>query len=978
MKGKKHTLWAAGLAAGFAILMGSLSGCLGGPVTADQAADGERPPEQVQQSAAAGEEHKGAADPAVDLSAEASIPPDPQLILGRLQNGLTYYVRSNPEPENRAELRLVVNAGSVLEDEDQLGLAHFLEHMAFNGTERFEKQEIVDYLESIGMSFGPDVNAYTSYDETVYKLQVPTDDPQILETAVKILEDWAHAVTLDPEEVAKERPIIVEEWRLRRGAQARMLDAQYPILFKDSRYAERKPIGELEIIQNAGVEAFRRFYEDWYRPDLMAVIAVGDFDARWIERKIVEHFDSWEAVESPRERMLYPVPSHDGTLYAPATDPEATETRVSLYVKAEPQPQDTVADYRRELVESMYNAMLNERFQELTKQADAPFTAAGSFTSRLVRSMEAYVLAARVRDARIGDSLEVLLTETERLRRYGFTASELQRTKQRYLTWIEQAYRDRDNIDSATFVESFVGNFLEGEPIPDIEFEYRLFQRYVPEIELEEVNRLASELLREDNRVVLVSAPSDEAASVPAEEAVQKLFAEVSAKRIAPYEDTVVDQPLFTAQLSGGTITERSSFPELGFEELRLSNGVRLIYKPTDFKEEQILFSAFSPGGHSLVSDERYVAAVTAANIVDEAGLNGFDAIALQKKLSGKIVSVDPWIGELYEGMRGSTRPQDLETLMQLIYLYFTEPRRDDQAYLAYKQRLLAMVENRESSPMAIFWDTVRSAVAQNHFRSRPWTPEVLSEMDLDLSLQAYRDRFADAGDFTFVFVGNIEAERLESLAVRYLGSLPSVGRSESWRDVEMDPPSGVVEQEVNKGLEPQSRVQVVFGGETDWSLQRRLQLEALKQVLDIALRENVREEAGGSYDIGVDAELNRYPDEEYFVYVGFGCAPEQVEPLTELVFAQIDEIREHGPAEQNVRKVREILRREHEQNLKENEYWLGTLQLAYLNDLDPAVLLDFEQRLQSISAASLQRMAVQLLDPERYVRVVLNPEDRE
>jgi zinc protease len=957
-----------------------LSGCAGQPAADSQvAAATVQPTEQTEaarRSAPSAQATSAAKSPVAPLSLEAEIPIDPQVRLGRLENGLTYYLRPNRQPENRAQLRLVVNAGSLLEDEDQLGLAHFLEHMAFNGTERFQKQEIVDYMESIGMAFGPEVNAYTTYDETVYKLEVPTEDPQIMETAVKILEDWAHRITLDPEEVEKERPIIVEEWRLRRGAETRMRDEQLPILLKDSRYVKRRPIGELDIIRSATAETLRRFYRDWYRPDLMAVVAVGDFDPQRVERTIVDSFSSLQPVDRPRARVSYPVPQQPGTLYAPATDPEATSTRVSLFVKTEPQPQNTIGDYRRELVESMYNTMLNERFQELTKRPDAPFIAAGSFSTRFVRSMEAYVLAARARDARISEALEVLLTETERLRRHGFTASELQRTKERYLTWIEQVYNDRDNIESETLVESLIGHYLEGEPIPDIEFEYRLFQTFIPEITLEEVNSLASQLLKEDNRVVLVNAPESEGAAVPQEAEVKALFASVAGKEILPYRDRVADRPLFTAQLSGGRVADRRSFPELGFQELLLSNGVRVLLKPTDFKEEEILFSAFSPGGNSLVPDDEYVAAVTAADVVQEGGLNGFDAITLQKKLSGKIVSVEPWIGELYEGMRGSARPQDMETLLQLIYMYFTQPRRDEQSYQAYRQQRLAMVENRESSPMAIFWDTVRTVIYQNHFRARPWTAEVLEEMDLDTSLEVYRERFADAGDFTFVFVGNFQPDEVQPLVVRYLGSLPSGGRVETWRDVGMAPPKGIVEREVSKGLEPQSRVQIVFSGETDWSLRSRLQLEAMKQVLDIALRENVREEAGGSYDIGVEAVLNRYPDEEFFVYVGFGCDPDKVEALTGLVFEQILKLREQGPPRKDVDKVREILRREHEQNLKTNDYWLGILQLAYINGLDPRILLDFDSRLASITADTLRRMAVETLDPENYVRVVLDPED--
>ncbi len=911
-----------------------------------------------------------------DLAPGAVLPVDPEVRLGRLDNGLTYYVRANRKPENRAELRLVVNAGSILEDEDQLGLAHFVEHMAFNGTEHFEKQEIVDYLESIGMPFGPEVNAYTTYDETVYLLQVPTEDPEVMETAVQILEDWAHLISFDPEEVNKERPVIVEEWRLGRGAEARLRDRQHPVLFKDSRYAERRPIGEMRIVENAGLLSLRRFYRDWYRPDLMAVIAVGDFDAGWMEELLRRSFGRLQAPESPRERSVYPVPAQTKTLYAPATDPEATSTRVSLYVKSEPQVLETVADYRRELVQFMYNGMLNERLQELARKADASFVTAGSLTRRLIRPLEAYILAARVREARIVESLEVLLTETERVRRYGFTASELARVKESVLTWIERIYRERDNLESEELAGGFTSHFLEQEPIPSVEYEYRLIREYLPRITLEEVNALAQEILGQDNRVVLVSAPESEAAAVPERAEVLALFDEVASRELSPYEDTVLEGPLFTAALDRAELDSETEIAELGLHELKLSNGVRVVLKPTDFKKEQILFAAFSPGGHSRVSEEQYVAAVTACPIVTESGVDGFDSIQLQKMLAGKTVSVDPWIGELYEGMRGSARPEDLETLFQLIYLYFTEPRRDLEGYQAYKQRLQTMVANRASSPEAVFWDTVQTAVSGGHFRRRPWTPAVLEEMDLDVSLAVYRERFADAGDFTFVFTGTFTLQQIRPLAVAYLGSLPASGRLESWRDLGIDPPRGIVEREVRKGIENRSRVEIVFSGGTEWSLERRLELEALKQVLGIALRENVREEAGGSYDIGVAAELNRYPDEEYFVYVGFGCAPEQVESLTALVFEQVADLRRRGPPGEDVAKVREILRREHEQNLRENEYWLGVLQLAYLNDLDPRVLLDFDRRLQNVTTDRLRSLAVETLRPDSYLRVVLYPED--
>jgi zinc protease len=908
---------------------------------------------------------------------EQVLAPDPEVRVGRLDNGLTYYVRANRRPEKRAELRLVVNAGSLLEEEDQRGLAHFVEHMAFNGTENFAKQEIVDYLESIGMSFGPEVNAYTSYDETVYNLVVPTDNPAVLETGVQILEEWAHHISFAPDEVTKERPVIVEEWRLGRGAEARMQEQQLPVLFRGSRYAERRPIGKLEIIETADAQKLLRFYRDWYRPELMAVVAVGDFDPSTVVELIQRRFGGLQGPQAPRERASYAVPPHEETLYAPATDPEATSSRVGIYVKHPVRIVRTEADYRQELVEAMYNGMLNDRFQELARQPEAPIVAAASLTRRLVRASQVYILLARVRDQRIAAALQLLLTEIQRTRLHGFTASELERQKSRLLTGIEQLYKDRENLESESLADACAANFLDGDPLLSVELEYRLFQEQIPGITLEEVDAVTDGLFSEDNRVVLVNAPAGEKAAVPDRQEVLGLFREVAAGPVAPYEDSVSQAPLLAGagELPGGRIVDRSSVAEVGVELWRLNNGVRVVLKPTDFKEEQILFTAFSPGGNSLVSDREFVAALTAAAVVSEGGVNGFPATELRKKLAGKEVTVSPWIGELYEGFRGSTRPEDLETLFQMIYLYATEPRRDGEAFAAFRERIKANIENRQASPLAVFFDEVQRTISQGHFRSRPWSLELLQEMSLDASLRVYRDRFADFGDFTFLFVGSFTPAQLEPLVRRYLGSLPAAGRVESWRDTGVNPPRGVVRREVRKGLEPQSRVEILFTGRTDWSLEEQLRLEALKEALDVRLREQVREEAGGSYDVGVEAQLERYPDQEYIVSVGFGCAPDQVERLSSLVFAQIADFRETGPEDKELIKVRELLLREHEQNLRENEYWLGSLQLVYMNDLDPRELLSFDARVEALSRESLRQTALQLLDPENYIRVVLLPE---
>jgi zinc protease len=903
------------------------------------------------------------------------LPLEPQVSVGKLENGLTWYVRPNRKPEKRAFLRLVVNAGSVLEEEGELGLAHFVEHMAFNGTESFPKMQIVDYLESIGMRFGPETNAFTNYDETVYLLEVPTDDPADVEKGVQILEEWAHRIRFDPEEVAKERPVIVEEWRLGRGADARMFDRQVPVLFRGSRYAERRPIGQVEVIQRADAAALQRFYQRWYRPELMAVVAVGDFDPAWMQDTIRRYFSRLPSSTTPAGRPEYAVPDHQETLYAPATDPEATSSRVSIYIQHPARPVASEADYRRQLLESLYNGLLNSRLEELTKKPDSPLNRAYSFSYRSVRPSQAYVLSARVRDDRIGPALEALLAESERVRRFGFAGSELERLKADVTAYLERAYRDRDNQESADLIGSYVDHFLEGEAAPGIEEEYRLVKKLLPGITVQEVNALGPSLLTETNRVVLANAPESYREKVPSEAEVLALFRDLRTRSLEPYRDAVTDAPLFPGRPAPAAILLRGGVGELGLTEWRLANGARVLVKPTDFKEDQVLFAAFSPGGDSLVPDSSYVSAVTAATIVEESGLGGFDAVQLRKKLAGRSLEVSPWIGELFEGFSGQTRPADLEVLLQLVNLYFTSPRRDEQAYQAYRQRVLTAVANRQASPEAVFQDRVEEILSQGHFRRRPWSTALVEEMKLDSALKVYGERFRDAGDFTFLFVGNITPEALEPLVASYLGTLPGSGRLESWRDVGIRPPGGVVQSTVRKGLEPKSRVEMLFHGSFPWSLENRLRFDALGQVLDIELREAVREEAGGSYDVGAGAQVTRYPTEQFLLFASFGCAPAEVERLSGIVLDKVRLLQTRGPKPEDVTKVREGLRRSYQTDIKTNEYWLQTLQFLAMNGEPARAALDYERWVEGLSVESLRALAAGAVRLDEYLRVVLLPE---
>ena len=920
----------------------------------------------------------GAQDDPAGWDANEPLPIDPLVTVGTLSNGIRYFIRVNERPENRAELRLVVNAGSVLEDEDQQGLAHFAEHMAFNGTRNFPKQELIDYLESIGMRFGPDVNAYTSFDETVYMLTVPTDSAEVLATAFRILEEWAHHVSFDPEEIEKERGVVLEEWRLGRGADARMRDEQFPILFQGSRYAERLPIGKRETLESFDHESLRRYYDDWYRPDLMAVIAVGDFDPDVIRSLIHERFESLPALPEGRPRRVYDVPDHAATLFAVATDAEATETRISVVYKQPVREQGTVGAYRRSLVERLYSAMLNDRLFELTLAEDPPFTGAGTAQGRFVRSSEAYLLAAQVREGEVTDGLEALLTEAERVDRHGFTPAELERHKRDLLRRYEQAYDERAKRNSVVYASEYTRSFLEEEPIPGIEYEFELAKRLLPAIQLSEVNELARQWISERNRVVLLNAPSTEGVAVPDEAELLSIFELVEASEIAAYEDELGDAPLIDAPPEAAAIVSEEFIEEVGVTVWELSNGVRVTLKPTDFKDDEILFRAWSPGGTSLVPDPDYVPAMTAASVVAAGGVGSYSLVELNKVLAGKAVSVRPAVNELYEGLSGRASPRDIETLFQLIYLYFTAPRRDSTAFAAYQSSIQADLENRGSDPEAAFWDTVNVTLAQHHLRRRPATVEKFDEMDLATSFSIYRDRFEDASDFAFVFVGSLDLEGMRPLVQAYLGGLPSTGRVEGWKDIGLDYPEGVVHKIVERGIEPKSLTFLAFNGRFDDTADERYALSSLEDVLRIRLREQLREDLGGTYGVRIDARTRRLPDAEYSFQISFGSDPARVDELVAEALRQLDSLRTGGPTEEEIEKVREAQRRAWETALKENGFWLGQLVARDQHREEYGLILEHEQRFDDLSADLLRAAARRYLDSENYVQITLVPESGE
>lgn len=910
----------------------------------------------------------------VDLSAE--FPPDPDVRIDTLENGLRYYVRRNTEPQDRAELYLALDAGSILETEQQLGLAHFVEHMLFNGTRRFPNEDLIDFLESTGMRFGPDVNAYTSFDETVYTLTIPTDSAAIVQGAFDVLEDWAAYAALSDSMIDKERGVVMEEWRMSdQNAQGRIREELLPVILHDSRYRDRLPIGEPEIIENASYETIRTFYERWYRPDLMAVIAVGDFDPDHFESLIREHFATLPESTDPAPRPAYDVPGHEETLYKVITDPEYPYATVTVYYKQEADRVETIGDFRQRIIARLFNNMLNDRLDEIARRSDAPFLGASVFKGAFVRPATFYGASAQVHEDSLLSGLNAVLTEAARVRQHGFTESELERHKRSMLRAYEQAYVERDKTNSAAFAQEYVAHFLENEPMPGIEREYEAVQNLLPTIEVSDVNALAPELLAEENRAVIAVLPEKEGVEPPTESKLQNVLESVQSKDVEPYVDRMQDEPLISSIPAPVAVTGKRIIEEIGVTEVTLENGVRIVMKPTDFKEDEVRMTAFSPGGSSLVADEEAFEAEVSPQIVVRSGVGAFDRTQLDKALAGKVVSVRPYVSELEEGFSGNASPEDLETLLQLVHLYFTEPRAEGDALASFQNQMRSSLVNRSATPTAVLQDSLQAALYGNDIRRRTPTIEMVDALALDDALRYYKSRFADAADFTFVFAGNFDVDSLTALARQYLGTLPAPDRDETWRDVAPERPEGVVETEVRKGIGEQSYVALVFHGPFDYDREHRYRIRSLSDALSIILRRELREALSGVYNVSVNASPSDRPDESYTFMISFGCDPDRVDELQQAVFDEIERVKEEGPDQDIVATVKEQQRRQRETDKRTNAFWVSVLEFYYSHDEEVLDVLTYEEQIEDLEAEDIREAAEEYLDMDRYVEAVLYPE---
>ena len=903
------------------------------------------------------------------------LPLDPVVRTGKLPNGFTYYIRHNEEPKHRVLLYLVNKAGSVLEDEDQRGLAHFMEHMSFNGTTHFPHNDLVDYLQKAGVRFGADLNAYTSFDETVYQLPIPSDNPALLKGGIEIMRDWAQEATLDPTEIDKERGVVLEEKRLGKGAQERMRRAYWPVLLNNSRYAVRVPIGLDTVLDNFKRPQIYRFYHDWYRPDLQALIIVGDVNADSLVKVVKATFGDLKNPAHERPRTKYTVPLTGKNQFIAVTDKEMPVTVAEVIIKHSQPPLKTAADYRNSIIQGLFNQMLGARYAELSRKADVPFVQGGAEISGLIGGLDSYSASVVAKPGQIEQGFKAVWRETERVKRFGFTATELERAKQAYLNDIEVTLQEKNKTNSQSYVKEYQEYFLQQTAAPGITAEYNLTKNELPGITLAEVNALATAYIKNTDRDILVMAPEKDKNNLPDEVTFNGWLKAVENEKLQPYRDNVSNKPLLAVQPVPGSIISEQQDKMLQITMLTLSNGVKVILKPTIFKNDEILFNGFASGGTSLYSDADYQNAANAGGVIPAGGAGNYSADQMDKYLEGKELGVGPYINERFEGIKGNSTNKDLETALQLVYAYFTEPRKDTAIFNGIIAKSKASLLNRNNDPSSVFNDTVSAVLGNYNYRRTGPSLEKINQINLDRAYQIYKERFADASGFTFTFTGSIDTNVIKPLLEKYLGALPTTNKHEAAKDLNIHAPNGKIEKTVYKGTEPKATVILDFSGKFVYSPDNKVKLDALKECLEIRLLQRLREDESGVYSPGVFANTGKLPQQRYSFVIQFGCAPQNVNKLIASTLDEISKLKTAGPPQENIDKWRVEEKTSRATQMQSNGFWLNYIsgQLQADDMLDE--VNNYDGLLDKVDPAAVKDMANQYLSGDNYIRLVLLPE---
>ena len=906
---------------------------------------------------------------------DAKLPFDKEVKVGKLANGFQYYIRKNTEPEKRVTMYLAMKVGSILETEKELGLAHFLEHMNFNGLKHFPKDQLINYLQKAGVRFGSDLNAYTSFDETVYQLPIPSDDPELLKNGLQVMRDWAQDAMLETDEIDKERGIIMEEMRGGRGAMQRMRDQYMKVMVNGSRYADRSPIGTEEVVMKFDPQLIRDFHKNWYRPELQSLIVVGDVDPVYIENEIKRLFSDMRVEKNPKERTKYTVDLLNKNQFIKVTDPEMTYTVGQILIKHPEDKLETVKDYRRALLKGVYSQMLNSRLSELTQSANPPFLQSGVDISDFIGGLDNFGAYFVSKPGHFVEGFKSIIRELDRVDKFGFTETEFKRAISSYAKGNETSYIERDKRKSDSYVNTYLNHFLNDGIALSNEDSYELTKQLLPSLTLKEVEAIGKEFYVDNNRDVLILAPDSEKEKLPTEENINAWFTDIDKEQLTAYVDQVSELPLLSKEPVKGTVKTEKELAKIGAKELILSNGVKVILKPTTFKNDEILISSFSPGGTSLYSDADYMSANFSANLVNSSGVGQLNTIELQKYMTGKQVGISPFIQERSEGISGSTDKEGLKTAFELIYGYFTEPRIEDDVFQSIMSKQVSNLANRDNDPNFVFSQGIIKTLYGDNIRRNPFSKETLTQVDKQRALEIYKDRFSDASDFTFVIVGSFTEEEIKPYLTDYLAALPSTGRKEMAKDLKIVEPSKGVEKIVNKGKEPKANVSLSIYGDYTYNDQENLNMAAMENVLSNRLLKRLREEESGIYGTRARASYGKNPTPRYSFNVSFGTSIEKYPSLINSTLDEFKKIKASGPSQEDLDKFIIEEKRQYELNVKENRYWLGQIMSAYQLDKDPASSTLYLENLNKVTVQTVKDVANKYLKENQLFKFILLPD---
>lgn len=911
------------------------------------------------------------------------LPIDPNVRYGKLDNGLTYYIRHNNKPEKRADFYIAQKVGSMQEDDSQSGLAHFLEHMAFNGTKHFPgRKTMLTYLETNGAKFGLNVNAYTSFDETVYNLSdIPVTREGLLDSCLLILHDWSGFISLDDKEIDKERPIIKEEWRTRGDAQMRVLEKQLPILYAGSKYANRLPIGKMDIVENFPYDTLRAYYHKWYRPDLQAIIIVGDIDADKVEAKIKTLFADIPKPVNPAKRLYYPVPDNTNPIISVVTDPEASKSTVMYFIKHDVIPdsiRNTKQGYYISIIKNLASQMLNSRLAEIAQKPESPYSMAYSADENFFvsKTKDAWTSIAFSKEGQVQNSLATLIRENERVKKFGFTDSELNRAKSNILKAFENAYNNRNTQMTESYVNEYVQSFTNDDAIPGIEYEYGLLKQIIPSITTETVNAYISDIISDKNVVITVTGPEKDGLVYPTESELLSTFNAVEKENITAYQEEIIDRPLIDKLPTKGKIVKEKHDDKLGTTVWTLSNGMKVILKKTDFKDDQIILSAISKGGTSLAPDSDIFNAGLISSVPGIGGLGTFSNIDLQKALAGKSVNLNTSVALRTQGFSGLSSINDQETLFQLIYLYFTSPRKDVESFQATKSRITDKLKNRDADPITIFSDSITKAMYGENLRAKKMKLDDAQKLNYDRIIDLYKICYANPGAFVFTFVGTVDESRLRPLVEQYLASLPSGNKNANYANVNLDIRKGIYNNSFTKAMQtPKASVFDLYTGRVKRDLKNTITLDALKQILDIVYTQKVREDEGGTYGVSVSSGIMRIPEGETLIQMYFDTEPGKVNNLNNIIKREMEAMANNGPQDSDFNKVKEYMNKKYQEDIKQNSYWSEVLTDYYFYNEDSHT--QYQSILNSLTKDDVKNLAKKIFSQNNLMQVIMTSSDK-